>query len=261
MKLHAMLSWILICASMVGCGDDGAGNDIDAQSSVDAQPAVDAQSAADAGPAPVDVEALYQAALIDAEIAEESEIVDTLVAITDDNTDLIRDAENRVLMVTWTSYDGYDTLVGQSTDLGVDVWTTVAPALEMFCQAGGLSANDLDLRLEQWLGLPPGDGNDRVVELWVTPADLFRPSPDPEITDSIAELSFPPDTPQAHIDWINELQAISYDPDSGYPWTRLGYTYDWNPDTSEVGPSEFVIAQGASVVVERVASTSEYCQP
>lgn len=236
-----------LTASLVfaGCGDGGD------DTTPDAAPEVDA-------PAEPDLDELYQQAVADAEVAEADEIVDTLVAITADNADLVRDDSDRVLMVTWTSYAGYDDIVGEDTDLGVEVWVTPGRSLQEFCSTSGLEGGELSLRLEQLLGLPPDNGKDRVVELWVPDAAMFRPSPDPEITDSVADLDFPLDTPQEHIDWITDLEASSYGPD-GYPWTRLGYTYDWNPDTTEVGLSEFVIPQGSTVGVESVTATDEYC--
>ena len=132
--------------------------------------------------------------------------------------------------------------------------------LQDFCQDTGLQGEALSLRLEQILGLPPGNGNDRIVGLWVPEAVMFRPSPDPEIDDTRAELDFPTGTPQEHIDWINSLKAISYEPD-GYPWTRLGYTYDWSPDAaSEVGLSELVLREAGMVGVESVTPQDEYCR-
>jgi hypothetical protein len=204
------------------------------------------------------LEELYQDAIADAKDADPDEIVDTLVAIDAGNTSLIRDVDDRVLMVTWTSYPGYDELIGQDTELAVEVWVTAGREMQDFCRATGLQGAELSLRLEQLIGLPPDNGKNRVVELWVPDAAMFRPSPDPEITDSVAELDFPLDVPDAHRDWINALQASSYGPD-GYPWTRLGYTYDWNPYSSEVGLSEFVITPGSTVGVESVSSTDEYC--
>ncbi|KYF78409.1 hypothetical protein BE11_35725, partial [Sorangium cellulosum] len=203
---------------------------------------------------------LYHAAVADAEVAEESERVDTLAAIDDQNTDLLRDDEDRVLMVTWTSYPGYDELVGEETTLGVEVWLTPAPGLQAFCRASGLEGAALSLRLEQRLGLPPDGGKDRLVQLWVPADSMFRPSPDPEIDDSVAELDFPSGTPQEHVDWVDDLKATSYG-ENGYPWTRLGYTYDWSPEGNEVGESEFVARKDTIVVVESVTSQDEYCRP
>lgn len=203
--------------------------------------------------------ALYQAAVADAKDAEPSEIVDTLVAINPANMTIPRDAQGRVLMVTWTSYKGYDALVGKDTSLAVEVWTTAGHSFQDFCKKSGLTGADLNLRLEQLLGVPPHNGKDRVVELWVPVDAMFRPSADPEITDSVAQLDFPPGTPQAHIDWYNALEATSYGA-NGYPWTRLGYTYDWYPDMSDVGLSEFVVSKGSTVGINAVATQDEYCK-
>lgn len=213
----------------------------------------------DSGSAPTDAE-LYAAAVEDAEVVTIDEVVDDLVAIRPENTDLMRDPDGRVLMITWTSYDGYDGMEGASMPLGVEVWTTAAPQLQDFCRATGLQGEALSLRLEQLLGVPPGDGKTRMVSLWVPPEGLFRPSPDPEIDDSTAQLDFPPDVDPAHKQWIEDLRASSYVA-PGYPWTQLGYTYDWSPDAESVeGLSEFVARAGTEVVVEQVVSQDEYCR-
>ena len=170
----------------------------------------------------------------------------------------------RVLTVTWTSWAGYDGLVGQNTALAREVWVTAVPELQdaMALDALTLKSRDRKLRLEQMLGLPPGGTKDRFVELWASPDDLFRPSADPEISDCVAELTFPtsPDyvtVSDTHRAWYASLVATSY-LEGGYPWTRLGYTYDWNPDTDEVGLSEFVIRAGADVGVASVTPTEQY---
>jgi hypothetical protein len=100
--------------------------------------------------------------------------------------------------------------------------------------------------------------------MWVSPNDLFRPSPDPEISDHEAELDFPESrryvtVSQSHRKWINDLIQTSYGPD-GYPWTRLGYTYDWGNPADEIGLSEFVIRSGATITVKAVTGTLGYCQ-
>lgn len=208
----------------------------------------------------VSPEALYAEAVADAAVVEAGEVHDGLVAIRDDNAELYRDGMGRVRMVTWTSWDGYDAMVGGEIDLAVEVWTTVAPQLQEFCQAEGLAGEALTLRLEQLLGLPPNDGKDRLVELWVPPEGMFRPSPDPEIDDAVASLEFPAGVAEDHRTWIEDLRAASYGED-GYPWTQLGYTYDWSPDAaSEVGLSEFVVRAGTTVYVGAVTPTDEYCR-
>ncbi len=213
-----------------------------------------------------ELQAEYEQAVADAAIAEPAEISRELTSITADNPDLIwsgAPGESKVLMVTWTSWDGYTQAVGESMQLTRDVWVTAAPQAQEFCRSDGATGDDLDLRLEQLLGLPPEDGNTTFAEFWVDPADLFRPSADPEITDHEAGLTFPQvadflTISPAFMEWFNALMGSSYGAD-GYPWTRLGYTYDWGNSDSEIGLSEFIIRSGATVIVRDTQSTEDYC--
>ena len=139
------------------------------------------------------------------------------------------------------------------------VWVTMAPQLQEFCRALGLADAALDLRLEQLMGLPPNNGKNRLVQLWIPTDGLFRPSPDAETDDSVAALVFPDGAAPDHVAWIENLEANSYG-EKGYPWTRLGYTYDWAPDAkSEVGLSEFVARKGTKAVVDSVVPQAQYC--
>lgn len=210
-------------------------------------------------PPPTEEQVAYQAAIEDAAVPESSEIIDTLVSITELNEELAWD-QGKVKMVTWTSWNGYDSLIGQETTLSREVWVTAAPFVQLFCKSAGMTGDDLDLRLEELLGLPPNSGKNRFVSLWVDPVDMFRPCKDPEITDTTCGLEFPAGTSEEHIAWIENLQATSYGV-NGYPWTQLGYTYDWFDDGSDVGMSEFVISSGATVTVKSVDFTSDYCGP
>jgi hypothetical protein len=205
--------------------------------------------------------ARYIAAVADAKVAEESEIYDQLIAISASNGELKFDDEGRVLAVTWTSWDGYDGKEGQEVELGAEVWVTTVPQLQDFCRGLGLLDASLDLRLEQAMGLPPNNGKTKLVQLWVPAEALFRPSPDAEINDAIAALVFPDGADPVHVAWIEQLEGSSYG-DKGYPWTRLGYTYDWAPDAeSEVGFSEFVARKGTKAIVESIVPQAQYCAP
>ncbi|MDH2436155.1 hypothetical protein QCD60_26850 [Pokkaliibacter sp. MBI-7] len=203
------------------------------------------------------LQAAYQAAVQDAAVAEPDEISRNLTAIVPGNHALVWDNDqSHVLMVTWTAWNGYDTQVDTDQQLSREIWVTAAPQLQQFCRK-----NSDALRLEQLLGLPPHNGKTRFVELWVQPKDMFRPAPDSEISDHEAEVDFP-SSPYIAISneykaWFNQLRASSYG-DKGYPWTRLGYTYDWG-SASHVGLSEFVIRPGATVHVKGVVENAAYC--
>ena len=214
---------------------------------------------------PADLQAKYESAVEDARVAEYDEISYDLVPIVEANEYLIWKGEGedaKVLMVTWTSWNGYDDLVGKSMKTTRDIWVTPVPQLIDFIRDHAVGKKDFTLRIEQLLGLPAGNGKNRFVEIWVNPKDLFRPSPDPEITDREAGLDFPVsekfiEVRRNYIWWFNDLKAVSYGKD-GYPWTRLGYTYDWGDPKNEVGLSEFVISPGAEVEIEAVYHDLDY---
>lgn len=232
-------------------------------------PAASASAAPTAPTIPSDDASLQQAylnAVNDAATVEPAEISKDLIAVVESNEALVWQGEaghRQVLALTWTAWDGYDAQVGQDMTMTRQTWVTIVPQLKDFCTAYNSDSDALTLRLEQLLGLPPHNGKTRFVEMWVSPADLFRPSPDPEITDYEAELAFPtskynvvsPD----YMTWFNNLSQESYG-ENGYPWTRLGYTYDWGNPASEVGLSEFVIDTGAQVAIEDVTPTEDYCR-
>lgn len=209
----------------------------------------------------------YQAAVADARIAEADEIRRDLDPISADNLALVWEGEptrSRVLVVTWSNAEFYTP--GQANTLPDDiyVWVTLVPVVRDFCRSVGFKGDALVLRLEQLLGLPPSVGKDSFVELWVWPRDLFRPCPDPEISDQRCELGFPTaggysKTNENYRAWFLERSRDSYG-EHGYPWTRLGYTYDWAPAGSEFGVSEYVIKAGTSLGVKSVTATAEYCR-
>jgi len=170
-----------------------------------------------------------------------------------------------------------------------DSWVTVAPEMKQRF-AGTVPSL---LRVVQLLGLPPSyaiQGNPReakyVLELWVSPKDLFRPCPDSEISDTVCEMQFPADpfrildasntirategleAPvfKTYTAWFNNRTRNVYTatPSSeAYPWTRLGYTYDWG-SSLRFGLSEFVVhgrkedGSTISVGIHSVKTISEY---
>jgi hypothetical protein len=182
-------------------------------------------------PSDEDLYAAYAQAALDAKYPEPDEVSTQLMSITPANPCLIwSPTRDRVLVDAWLSWDGYKGTVGRDMQLPQEVWVTAAPELQKRCRALP-STIDPVLRLEQLLGLPPHDGKTWFVQLWVEPRDMFRPAPDPEVSDSQAELDFPTSTRAAvsrhHVEWFNDLKAYSYDDkETFYPWTRLGYTYD-----------------------------------
>ena len=244
-------TWVLLLFLLVGMGCSGTD-----------------RAAAPNRSAPPSPDSLYQTAIADARAATPSDITTTLTPIAPYNDDLMwqsrRDSTRRVLVATWGGADTWpEATAGDTVTATADVWVTAAPQLQQFCRGLDRSGDALTLRLAQRLGLPPDVDYDRFVELWVRPQDLVRPCPDPEVSDRECELSSPvparhASVSDAHQAWFHELKRTSYGPD-GYPFTGLGYTYDWHPATDDVGPSEFVLRPGHPAILHDVQSTSAYC--
>lgn len=108
------------------------------------------------------------------------------------------------------------------------------------------------MRLVQLLGLPPACDYDCITFFYAEADGLFRPTTDHETTDHEAELDFPASATPDYREWFEDNKQFSYFSDTPYPWTRLGYTYDWHCGTSShVGPGEFIIREGATVSSEK----------
>jgi hypothetical protein len=237
----------------------------------------------------------YNAAVQDAKVLTVSKVSRNLTAIVPENTNLLWENDapgTRVLVATWigsqaacesyTNPGSPGCKVGQECpNYWFNSWVTVVPELKNL-----VGKNPALLRVAQALGLPPPSAtqtteNTCVLEVYVSPANLFRPSADPEVTDHEAELSFPADGYRKFDDtllvysempcdaayctsctasgkcgmtsyrnWYTNRRTYVYSqtPVNGpYPWTALGYTYDWgNPTPPHFGVSEFVINSGAA---------------
>ncbi|MDA0219912.1 MAG: hypothetical protein O3B22_10070 [Proteobacteria bacterium] len=229
-------------------------------------------------PAPTLNDIAFAAAMADAAGQSAADIDGALFAIADDNPALVwRDAATReeVLVVSLMSQAAYDRYwKGKETGrtyAGAPVsWVTAAPQVQQFCSATGLAGDALALRLKQYLGLRPERSYDVFVEMWIDRDDLFRPCPDLGIDDRTCELAFPleggmPVAPAVkgvpdYLAWFEGNYAYAYGPE-GAPWTRLGYTYDWNPATPKFGASEYLVTTDVPYEIARVVPVDTYCTP
>ena len=208
----------------------------------------------------------YQQSIRNSIYPEASKVSDKLVPVVKQNKDLVWkniEGEDYILAVTWkqnvTYYKQYLDSAFYNTG-NYPIWITTAPELKLRMLTE--KPKDINRRLIQLLGLPPNSVYSYFVEFWVKPSDLFRPCPDKEITDTKCETCFPEQTDSAHVAWINESRISRYyqcNLSQQYPWTQLGYTYDWNPkNKSHVGLSEFVIGANKKIIVKAIYTTEEY---
>ena len=217
------------------------------------------------------IDSIYSSAVQDALNPEPDEVSFNLKTITTNDTNLTWseiDGEKYLLVVSYkttTSYYQNDSTGFYNTG-PYDIWVTVAPEMQLLCSCYTFESIDrLRWRLRQLLGLLPDGEQDHFVEFWVRPQDLFRPCPDSEVYDDSCDLCFREDVSRDHRRWFNELRAVQYKEGNkrftGYPWTQLGYTYDWNPNNkSHIGLSEFVVKKNARVIVGNIKMTAEYCE-
>ena len=205
-------------------------------------------------------EDMYRNAIIDAMVAEEEEIYNNLISIVETNEYLSWSGsgfEKRVLVLTWTEYPNSYPVGDTILTWWGETWVTVVPEIKHWFDTEYISENKIETRLKQLLGLPIDDTNTHFIELWVRPDALFRPSPDNEITDNVASLDFPTTVEDWYREWYDVTTIRSYFP-LRYPWTRLGYTYDWSNSANEIGVSEFVIKKDSKVIVESKYPTLIY---
>ncbi len=169
----------------------------------------------------------------------------------------------KVSVLTWTGKQTAEKFypIGEAT-VGIDVWVTLAPQVRRLCESYPTETGALRLRLQQLLGLPAKDEERTFVEMQARVGDIFRPCPDPDPTKAECGNAFPKDVDEDHKSWLAEqvLQRYQAAP-QGYPWTRLGYTYDWNPASPRYGASEYVVHKGSKVTVTKKMATTDYCRP
>lgn len=205
--------------------------------------------------------ATYQKAIAETGIAQPWQTSRDLVLIKPDQ---------EVTVATWSRSAQVDRYKDPRKD---DIWVTVEPHLRQFCSAWSHQHNgdndELTLRLEQRLGLPPAAGDTHFVRLRLTAQatrKMFRPCSNPATATATCEAGPPDDRNPAYKAWFTGqyYSAFGLPRPNLYPWTSLGYTFDWAQGNDgafqRFGESEFVIPKDAPVEVLGAVSTADYCR-
>ena len=206
-------------------------------------------------PAP-DTQALWQAAMADAVFSEDGE-VEALVSLTPDDPDVIWDgAGERVLLLTWHDYDDPCAPGGPLPEGCGDVWATSLGEMAAWYGAHAAGTEDWDLRFAQLLGMPEEAGCTRFTAFWAHPEEVLRPA---YVTDPTAQMendyALVPEGD--YKDWFDGNILWSYF-ESEYPWTRLGYTYDWSGGASEYGLTEFLLRDAGDTEIAFTDTTAGF---
>lgn len=182
----------------------------------------------------------------------------------------------RVRLLTWNAVKPGMT-PGASYTFPYPVWLTVDGEVRDFCRRWAAAhpgdGAALQARLEQLLGLRPGDGAGRsLITIEVDRERIFRPCPDPAVdttacraTFDRAGLSAALDKDPAATRFLLEQMIFSYTSDGGYPFTRRGYTYDWSDEAAaqgHVGLSEYLTRANTTVTITQAPQdVVGYCAP
>lgn len=166
---------------------------------------------------------------------------------------------------------GRKTIEATSGDKGVlkfDTWVSQPSESSKACKG----AKDPVLALEQILGMPPAAGDWELVQFEVEPKHIFRPcASSPDITTSKCDFALPTKfKSKKEKEAVEAVQAFVFAqmwssfnvgfPSPGYPFTGMGWTYNWSPDSEDhYGISEYVVKQGAKVHKVRNLTPKQFC--
>ncbi len=207
--------------------------------------------------APPTVQELYHRAVVDAMTIEPDELL-PLITLAED-APLCSWKDGRTLLLTWHSYpDSY--VPGQDFTLSYGaVWTfTDKEIRKRFREEKERGVTDWDTRLRQLIGVPPDRKYTHFTAMWTRPEDILRPGYSWRLEQTVGTDGFPEKPDAGYKAWFDGNIIWSYF-DSAYPWTRLGYTYDWGGGgESDYGLSEFLILKDAVVTVEFTLTTEDF---
>jgi hypothetical protein len=183
------------------------------------------------------------------------------------------DANGMVTVATITSDPGTP---GQwFTAHSGGTWVTGVPEVREICSQWRGTPAEIETRLRQLIGLPPDADTPWFLVFQVKATDVFRPAVSPAIDTEYpcpvddngvppadCGNAFPARTSPEHYQWMAQSAFSLHAVPGGYPWTHLGYTYNWRPGQDRYGTSEYVIKPGRKAcVVEIIEPSWKYCLP
>ncbi len=195
----------------------------------------------------------WQMAMSDAVFAEDEEIHPLVTLTTEDSRTIWDDAREKVLLLTWHDYPGAcdpGTAIGEYGD----IWATSLGEMKSWFIDNGEKITDWELRFSQLLGVHEDEGYTRFTAFWVFPEDVVRPAFVTDVTEQMVnDYSL---VTGEWKEWFDANILFSYF-ESDYPWTRLGYTYDWG-GTQEYGLTEFLVRDPSRTRIAFTLTTDEF---
>jgi len=165
-----------------------------------------------------------------------------------------------ITVYTFTNGNYYNDRIDEKTATTRLVWIfTKDDFLNKFKCFNG---EDTLYRINQLMGFPPNKKIDKIVEIKVKPEDLIRPCLDKEINDCECNLNTKKADGGILDYYIQEHYKASFNNKSifdNYPFTMLGYTFDWNPySMNHIGVSEFVIKPASIIIPFHMYSVKDF---
>ncbi|MGZ5802211.1 MAG: hypothetical protein ACXWJZ_16460 [Burkholderiaceae bacterium] len=210
----------------------------------------------------------YDAAIADAAIVSPEKIMPLLPI----------PAGPSVTVVSWVTENRLPCRADESQcafTTGADrIWVTLSGEVQSLCRSWNLSGDPLRRRLEQLLGLPmdppPQYRKAKFVIMDIPQGRLERAClgvNDSDAAHPQCTLDVQASTSAELRQYVQQQMAGSYilrNPKGpGYPFTRLGYTYDWSPIAkapNHYGASEFLLMPVTTAKVAAQIATDDYCK-
>ena len=197
---------------------------------------------------------LYTQAIKDA-LTIESDEIRPVVTITPQSDMATVNDDGDVLLITWHKYpESY--IPGEDAVLSYgEVWCFTDKEIARWYDSHNTDVADWELRFEQLLGLPEEKEYTHFTGMWVPMDAVKRPAYTYDIAQPVTETRFDDNADSEYVSWFDANIIYSYF-DSAYPWTRLGYTYDWSG--AEYGLSEFIVEKDTVAHVAFTYTTDEF---
>ena len=208
------------------------------------------------GEALPDNDMLWKTAMTDAVFSEDEEIHELVTLTREDDRVTWDEDGDEVLLLSWHNYDDIcapgDPI---RTEYG-DIWATSIGEMQSWYEKNHNEVENWNLRFAQLLGVHADEGYTRFTAFWVSPEDVIRPAYVTDVTQQMKN-DYAIVTDKTYKQWFDSNILWSYF-ESDYPWTRLGYTYDWSGEESEYGLTEFLVFDGSKTEIAFTYTTAEF---
>lgn len=200
---------------------------------------------------------LYRNAVIDSMVAEPSEI-HPLVCISKDEP-LISWKDGKVLMLTMNKYPDFYKEGEEVKFIYGHTWTFTDKEMEEWYKNNKRNVADWPLRFKQLLGITPEENYTHISAFWSDPKDIRRPAYQTDTAKQVTEDVLDGSALDGLSDWFcGNIVSSYYIGKTKYPWTRLGYTYDWVDNGKEYGLTEFLVLKDSKATVEFTKTIPEF---